>query len=299
VSSDPTIPAAFEQLVQALLGRTPADRPSSAAEVRDALRRLAYGVSFPGASTSMPLHAVPPKEDAGRANTMLASSSASLSLGTVSGSGESMDTEPDGVGPAPTAAHVSPLVERTSQLVEGMKKRPLVVVGGCAGVLAVLLTVVGVTVALSGDDEASAPTGATSSGSGGFSVGGIFRPAVQQVVGPPPEVRERMDTLSTGEDRRDRLDAARWLLDHEPASDVPEWARAVADLERARGCRGKKRLLPRIVELGDDDALPALERLARARQGCGFLGRSDCYGCLRDDLREAIEALGGDPDADG
>jgi serine/threonine-protein kinase len=43
--ADPTLPTEFEELVQRLTARTAADRPEHAAEVRDALRRLAHSSS--------------------------------------------------------------------------------------------------------------------------------------------------------------------------------------------------------------------------------------------------------------
>ncbi len=108
----------------------------------------------------------------------------------------------------------------------------------------------------------------------------------------PPEVRAHMDTLLHSDERRERREAAGWLRQHEPKSDVPDWAQAVVDLELGRGCRPKQEALGRIADIGNNDALPALERLAHApKSGCGFLHLNDCYACLRGDLAQAISKL--------
>jgi hypothetical protein len=65
-----------------------------------------------------------------------------------------------------------------------------------------------------------------------------------------------------------------------------------ADLELARGCAGKKALLAKMREEGDDRVMPALDRLdATPEKGCGFLGMKDCFACLRTELAETIREL--------
>ena len=46
------------------------------------------------------------------------------------------------------------------------------------------------------------------------------------------------------------------------------------------GCASVKRWLARAAAEGDARVVPALKRFDD-RRGCGFLGLSDCYGCLR------------------
>jgi hypothetical protein len=46
------------------------------------------------------------------------------------------------------------------------------------------------------------------------------------------------------------------------------------------GCAGVKRWLARATSYGDARVVPALKRF-EDRRGCGFLGLSDCYSCLR------------------
>ena len=67
---------------------------------------------------------------------------------------------------------------------------------------------------------------------------------------------------------------------------------ALLDLKAAQGCGAKKELLARVKEVGDARLTPSLKALKSTR-GCGFLGRSDCFPCLRRDpaLDEALEAV--------
>ncbi len=138
-----------------------------------------------------------------------------------------------------------------------------------------------------------------------FSDGGPERPGVitqaQRITEPetPRAVQAKIDRMVQGNSQNTRRSAARWLDRHEPRAEVPEWARASAGLEIARGCRSRRKALERIRELGDARALPSVERYHQApHRGCGFLRQSDCYGCVREELRQTVEALGGDPDAE-
>ena len=62
-------------------------------------------------------------------------------------------------------------------------------------------------------------------------------------------------------------------------------------VQKADRCKGVKEILPRVIELADQRAVPILKRF-KDRRGCGFLGLSDCFGCLRrgEELKQAIEA---------
>ena len=70
-------------------------------------------------------------------------------------------------------------------------------------------------------------------------------------------------------------------------------AMAVAlDLRFTGGCQGKHALLDRAKQYGDDRSLAQLRGLLHAK-GCGFLGLSDCWKCMRSDrkLSDAVAAI--------
>ena len=56
--------------------------------------------------------------------------------------------------------------------------------------------------------------------------------------------------------------------------------RVALELQDAKGCNQYRDLLTRAAEHADERSLPVLRKLS-ARRGCGFLGFSDCYRCLR------------------
>jgi serine/threonine protein kinase len=111
-------------------------------------------------------------------------------------------------------------------------------------------------------------------------------------TGIPDELREDAKTVLESSRSQDRRRAAGNILQYKPATRVWPHLLAVARLEQARSCRERKDAITDIVELKDPRALPALRRLADSgRTGCGFLGLRDCYGCIRPDLRRALDAL--------
>jgi eukaryotic-like serine/threonine-protein kinase len=93
---------------------------------------------------------------------------------------------------------------------------------------------------------------------------------------------------------------ARSLLEEEPAKKHMSAAlRAFLLLQAAMKkpkCGELKQLMPDIAPNVDERALSLLNRLAD-RRGCGFLGLSDCYGCLRTsgELARALESAKGHP----
>ncbi len=68
--------------------------------------------------------------------------------------------------------------------------------------------------------------------------------------------------------------------------------RVLLSLRDARGCASTKRLLPEVIEVGDERCSPILRRLG-ADRGCGFLGLRDCYACLRGSglIKRAVESV--------
>jgi hypothetical protein len=98
-------------------------------------------------------------------------------------------------------------------------------------------------------------------------------------------------TNRTRQGAKSLADAARAKLDQAEVKEHSSPALRVAlDLMSARGCSGYRALLPRAVEHADARSLPVLNKLTVGR-GCGFLGISDCFYCLRGDskLGAAVE----------
>ena len=89
--------------------------------------------------------------------------------------------------------------------------------------------------------------------------------------------------------RSERRTAAHAILGADQATPTQ---RAIARLELASDCEAKARQIRRIGANGTRAALPALRRAQRLPDdGCGLLGRRDCYSCLRDDVRRAINTI--------
>jgi eukaryotic-like serine/threonine-protein kinase len=132
---------------------------------------------------------------------------------------------------------------------------------------------------------------------GGILVGvwladGATREAIPLDVDPSEPLLEAIEQVLHDDDRSVRKDAANVLLRHDPGTDVPPYARAVARLEIAQGCKPMTSAIVEITRLGDPRALPALERLAATpATGCGNRKDKDCIGCLREPLAESIDRL--------
>jgi serine/threonine-protein kinase len=269
---DASIPEELDDLVMALLSHQPDDRPGSASVIRDLLRQMSIRASITGVRPAMKPEGAESKGREGTAPTMLADSQTSPQVTTESLASASPDL------PVP----------------------PKVLGLGCAALAALGLVVVVGIAALSGDDDpqSSKPTTAQTTGQGGF-MGGLLEPVGEAMKPVPPEVLDQMDEMQNGRRLRDRRRAARRLLRWDPPSDVPEWAVITARMIDSRRCEDKKAELARLVDLDADEALPTLMRMHHAPHNqCGpFFRRTDCFGCMRDELRAAIEELGGDPDA--
>ena len=288
VARDPSLPAELVRLVAALLGRTPGDRPDAAGGVRDALRAMAFRASMGGdhrvSLTSVPVASRPD----GTAPTQIVSTGADHPVAhreTVRA----------------TVAGVQTPMQRTLTQMRQPRVAVPVLAFGC-GLPVVAAIVLGVTFAMFRDDEPEAV--ARRQAPDQPIMGGLLEKAqevAEAAVDPtPPPVRERINTLAGSSDARARREAADWLHAHEPESQVPPYAKALADLERERGCRGRAAAIEKIEEIGDERALKTLRRWADLpKSGCGFLRRRDCYGCIRDELDDAIQTLSGETSGDG
>jgi serine/threonine-protein kinase len=210
-----TAPMDLTLLILRLLSRAPADRPSDALHVRDALRRF----------------------------------------GTMSA--------------------VIPVIRR-------YRAPATLIAGGALAMLAlVAVTAIGLVV-FEGDAPSKTPPP---------SIATVTAATPRSGEALTPEVSALVMTMSSGRYRHQRHAAAEALLQ---AGAAPAWARAAAELELGRTCGSRRAELARLRELGRPETLPVIERMRAApRTGCGRGRRSDCYGCVREDLELAYRAAGG------
>lgn len=73
---------------------------------------------------------------------------------------------------------------------------------------------------------------------------------------------------------------------------LPPWHKLQIDLKNAVGCNQHREIIEALAKLEDRRALPALKEIDDfPKRGCGKKQRQDCYACVRDDVRVAIDAL--------
>ena len=84
-----------------------------------------------------------------------------------------------------------------------------------------------------------------------------------------------------------------WKLKDVP---MPHYTYTIIDVGEGTGGGMMKQLMPDISHDVDERAWSLLGRLSD-RRGCGFLGLSDCYGCLRasGELTRALESAKSNP----
>ena len=111
----------------------------------------------------------------------------------------------------------------------------------------------------------------------------VDRPTVREILG-----RTAWRNGSTRARRR-----ARSILEENDALEaLPEWVYHSIALRHSRGCEAHAEQIDKLVELGDPRGLEVLHVYDGFRRtGCGRFEKEDCFGCIRDDIAEAIEAL--------
>lgn len=73
---------------------------------------------------------------------------------------------------------------------------------------------------------------------------------------------------------------------------LPAWERLSVELRHSTGCEEHREVIDRLVSLDDPRGLRILEIYDNYPEtGCGESNEQDCYGCIRDSLNEAIQAL--------
>ncbi|HEX5658499.1 MAG TPA: serine/threonine-protein kinase [Polyangiales bacterium] len=111
-------------------------------------------------------------------------------------------------------------------------------------------------------------------------------------TGLPAALVPAFDKLAYGGNKDERNEGIEALLGHQPASEVPEYVRHMALLQRAKTCEAKRDELEALAKLDDPRALPVLQRLAdRPRNGCGKKKKDDCFACLRKPLGALLKKL--------
>lgn len=268
------IPEELDELIARLLARARDERPDRAGEVRDILRRLALGATLE--------------------QKML--------------SGEiSLPKTPT------THSHTLTLHRTLDKVTEKLKGNldigPLHAVPVLALVLTVAIPFALVVFALGlalviGGGESAPPTPPVASPPIAVSSPPPDIPRVEASTpaAPPPalarpqstpipiELARDVATLLDASNANERAAAGRRLREMN-LEEAPAFVPHVMSLELASNCRERRDAVRALGELADPRALVALERIDRARRGCGFLGSQDCHRCLRRDLRTALSAL--------
>jgi serine/threonine-protein kinase len=123
-------------------------------------------------------------------------------------------------------------------------------------------------------------------------------PVVVEPATPPmdPGIARDYALLLESTSRETRRTAGASIL-RLPRESLPPVVLAVAQLEMGEGCEAKRTALREIRESRDPEALPAVERIERLpRRGCGLFGHSDCWACLRAEIRRTQRSLEGEAD---
>ena len=252
--ADQGLPAELVALVDQLLERAIDDRPESAVPVRQTLRTLAALGSASALGSTSSLGSQP----------MMSASGGRLA---VSPTPHAPTTVPDSAGTLAIAA--------ASIRKDPTTRRALTYLGIF---VAVVLALVLVLVFVFGAKQ--------SKGGGGGLLSSLGRDPV------PEKLQESLEELASEKSTAKRRRAAKKIDDYKPSSEVPAFAKKVAELELERDCDDKKKVVVELGALGDSRALPALKRIdGVSRTRCGRVFKRDCYGCLREELEAAISAL--------
>ena len=229
------VPDALAGIIDRLLARTPTDRPSSAQEVRDELRRLALSNEFSGAPTP--------------AATGSARSSVAPTPGEV------------------TVADIKPANEAATALSEISESAPRRTPRAVWVVAALVLVLVAVWLA-SGTDPAP-PTSTATSTPSERAPASASKPAErreratldQLIAEAPAKYADDVKMLLGSRNAEARRLAGETLANAPRRAGLPEYLRQLAQLELGR-CSDKRQILGEIESAGEARALLALEALA-------------------------------------
>jgi serine/threonine-protein kinase len=255
VLGDPLFPRALDQLVLKLCERKPADRPEHASLVRDALRALSRQRITPTAAV------------AEHASLMLSAA-------------------------------------RDRFLAMPGRSQALSLAASGAVMMALLAVIFGRRVPESPQPPAApASVQAAQSEPTKPSFTDRAMQLAQRVVNESPlapkpeaklpnELEPEVQSLLEGNRSNERRRAATRIVRYKGPGHVPAYVLSVARLERAHNCREREDAIAELDELQEPRSAPALRRIAdSARTGCGFLGLSDCYACVRASARDALARI--------
>ncbi len=274
------VPGTLEELLRELLAREPKNRLRDAAQVRDALRRIAVGLDPNADEDSLITAQLEPQT--GRVAILSPPTAAHESWVTRSNRKPLLI----GLGVLVVAIIVGAFIflRKPTAQTEQLETT-------AATSEASTTTDVGTG---DGDDATTdAATTETPDTSAGVAVPVTGTETATEAVAIDPAVQKLIDTMLTNDSRSRRAKAASSLRKYDPPEAVPEFAKAGAELTLSKFCYEKRRHYETLRKLADPRSLPLIQRLDKTRRGCGKKRRSDCYSCFRKSLpetRQAIEA---------
>lgn len=200
---------------------------------------------------------------------------------TMAGDPRARLTPPTGVAALVGRADPSTAPTMTTQSHEAPKSnRPLLL----AAIIAVALVALVAVIAFGFDEEPPPPE------DNAQLVQQLYEQAQAQTRS---EELTRQSSLLLNEDSRDlRRSASTYILDYEPADEVPAKIRVLATLELAAGCDALRAALVDVRELGDPSLRGPVERRFPRRWRRGM--RRDLYRCVRSEIRTTLRELGGE-----
>ncbi|MCB9755366.1 MAG: serine/threonine protein kinase [Myxococcales bacterium] len=108
----------------------------------------------------------------------------------------------------------------------------------------------------------------------------------------PAAIAEDVKTLSSGTSSSAREKAAATILAHEPADEVPSFARYGASIMIAGDCEALNESVERLIKLGDPRGIPVLKRLMAESRKCTKDKKSaQCSECLSDAHKALIKGM--------
>jgi eukaryotic-like serine/threonine-protein kinase len=314
-SGDPAIPEGLEDLVARLLARRAEDRPGDAASVRDALREFAGDASQRWRTGERPVISRNP----GSSEFALKPRSGELPLREET---VELDLEAHPIAGFPPAMVPTPVLPRSvapprNTPTRGPKpsvppppppslpsrrklrsSRTAWVIASLLGLIvaAALFLILTGRLQLKPAREIAEIASAAEKVAQDFDLDDdddkAEPAAAHQAVdtGLPAALAPAFDKLAYGGSKDERNEGIEALLGHQPSSEVPEYVRHMALLQRAKTCEAKRDELEALEKLDDARALPVLQRLAdRPRNGCGKKKKDDCFACLRKPLAALLK----------